>query len=138
MFISRATPKQAPITAASKTILNGWNLSGFRLVEPTARRGRALSAPLWLLAALCDGCHSALFGLRLVEPTPRRDCGDLHFGDFQNFHPHLHILCTDGCFYDDDAFTVCPPPNTGDLEELFRHEVFKMLKAEGKINDVVI
>jgi hypothetical protein len=33
---------------------------------------------------------------------------------------------------------VCPPPNTGDLEELFRHEVFKMLKAEGKINDVVI
>ncbi len=31
-----------------------------------------------------------------------------------------------------------PPPNTGDLEELFRYEVFKMLKAEGKINDVVI
>ena len=58
--------------------------------------------------------------------------------DFQNFHPHLHILSTDGCFYDDDAFMVCPPPNTGDLEELFRHEVFKMLKAEGKINDVVI
>jgi hypothetical protein len=25
---------------------------------------------------------------------------------------------------------VCPPPNTGDLEELFRHEVFKMLKAD--------
>jgi hypothetical protein len=60
------------------------------------------------------------------------------FGDFQNFNPHLHILSTDGCFYDDDAFMVCPPPNTGDLEELFRHEVFKMLKAEGKINDVVI
>ena len=37
------------------------------------------------------------------------------FGDFQNFHPHLHILSTDGCFYDDDAFMVCPPPNTGDL-----------------------
>jgi len=33
---------------------------------------------------------------------------------------------------------VCPPPNTGELEKLFRHEVFKMLKAEGKINDVVI
>jgi hypothetical protein len=25
-----------------------------------------------------------------------------------------------------------------DLEDLFRHEVFKMLKTEGKINDVVI
>ena len=60
------------------------------------------------------------------------------FGDFQNFHPHLHVLSTDGCFYNDAAFMVCPPPNTGDLEELFRYEVFNMLKAEGKINDVVI
>jgi hypothetical protein len=33
---------------------------------------------------------------------------------------------------------VCTPPNTGELEELFRYEVFKMLKAEGKITDVVI
>jgi len=33
---------------------------------------------------------------------------------------------------------VCPPPKTVDLEELFRHEVFKMLKAEGKITDSVI
>jgi hypothetical protein len=21
------------------------------------------------------------------------------FGDFQNFHPHLHSIATDGCFY---------------------------------------
>jgi hypothetical protein len=35
------------------------------------------------------------------------------------------------CLYE-DAFMVCPPPNTGDLEELFRHEVFQRLKAEGK------
>jgi hypothetical protein len=26
--------------------------------------GRTLSGPLWLLAALCDRCHPALFGLR--------------------------------------------------------------------------
>ncbi len=31
-----------------------------------------------------------------------------------------------------------PPPDTGELEKLFRYEVFKMLKAEGKINDTVI
>ena len=31
-----------------------------------------------------------------------------------------------------------PTPQAKDLEEPFRHEVFKMLKAEGKINDVVI
>ena len=57
--------------------------------------------------------------------------------DFQNFHPHLHVLATDGCFYNDAAFMVCPPPDTGELEKLFRYKVFKMLKAEGKINDVV-
>ena len=33
---------------------------------------------------------------------------------------------------------VCPPPETGELEELFRYEVFKMLKAEGKITDLII
>ena len=33
---------------------------------------------------------------------------------------------------------VCPPPDTGELEKLFRYEVFKMLKAEGKITDCVI
>ena len=55
-----------------------------------------------------------------------------------NPFPHLHILATDGCFYNDDAFMVCPPPDTGELEMLFRYEVLKMLKAEGKITDVVI
>jgi hypothetical protein len=47
-------------------------------------------------------------------------------------NPHLHVLATDG------GFIVCPPHNTRDLEELFRHEVFKMLKSEGKVTDVII
>ena len=51
-----------------------------------------------------------------------RDCGN------------LHVLATDGCFYNDAAFMVCPLPDTGELEKLFRYEVFKMLIAEGKIN----
>jgi hypothetical protein len=33
---------------------------------------------------------------------------------------------------------VCPRPDGKDLEDLFRHEVFKMLKAEGKIGDALI
>ena len=32
----------------------------------------------------------------------------------------------------------CPPPDNGELEMLFPYEVFKMLKAEGKITDVLI
>jgi hypothetical protein len=60
------------------------------------------------------------------------------FGDFQNFNPHLHVLATDGCFYNDAAFMVCSPPEISALEKLFRYEVFKMLKAEGKINEFII
>ena len=58
--------------------------------------------------------------------------------DFQNLNPHLHVLATDGCFYNDAAFLVRSPPDTGELEKLFRYEVFKMLKAEGKINEFII
>ena len=60
------------------------------------------------------------------------------FGDFQNFNPHLHVIATNGCFRENDAFKVCPPPRTADLEELFRYEVFKMLKKENLITDAVI
>ncbi len=60
------------------------------------------------------------------------------FGDFLNFNPHLHVIATDGCFYGSGSFVVCPTLNAKDLEDLFRYEVFKMLKAEGKINDAVI
>jgi hypothetical protein len=72
------------------------------------------------------------FGLRLVGQTYGSE------SDFQNFHPHLHVLATDGCFYGNGSFKACPTPQAKDLEEPFRYEVFKMLKAEGKINDVVI
>ena len=96
------------------------------------------------LLAKLSLCAWKVLNLYLTQAVPYDDAkagavvAVQSFGDFQNFHPHLHVLATDGCFYNDDAFMVCPPPNTGDLEELFRHEVFKMLKAEGKINDVVI
>jgi hypothetical protein len=60
------------------------------------------------------------------------------FGAFQEFHPHAHILVSDGCFNDDNSFEVGLTPKSEELEELFRYEVFKMLKAEGKINDTLI
>jgi hypothetical protein len=60
------------------------------------------------------------------------------FGDFLNFNPHLHIIATDGCFYGNGSFMVCPTAHPKDLEELFRYEIFKMLKAEGKITDALI
>jgi len=55
------------------------------------------------------------------------------FGDFLGFHPHLHLLCSDGCFYGDGAFKVSPAFDTKPLEEIFRHKIFKMLLSKGKI-----
>ncbi len=60
------------------------------------------------------------------------------FGEFQNFNPHLHAIVTDGCFSDNGIFHVTPGVKPHDLEGLFHYEVFKKLKAEGKITDAVI
>jgi hypothetical protein len=49
------------------------------------------------------------------------------FGHFLGFNPHLHILGRDGCFYGDGMFRVAPRFETKQLEEIFRHNVFKML-----------
>jgi len=62
------------------------------------------------------------------------------FGEFQNFNPHLHAIVTDGCFSDPASagFHVTPGVKPHDLEDLFRYEVSKMLRVEGKITDAVI
>jgi hypothetical protein len=96
-----------------------------------------------LLAKLSQ-CAWKVLNLYLTQAVPYDDAkagaavAVQSFGDFQNFNSHLHEICTDGCFYGNGSFKVCPTPNPKDLEDLFRYEVFKMLKAEGKINDVVI
>jgi hypothetical protein len=60
------------------------------------------------------------------------------FGDFINFNPHLHIVATDGCFYNDKEFMIGNVPNPSELEEVFQIEVLKMLKKEGLITDFII
>ena len=57
------------------------------------------------------------------------------FGDFpERFHPHCHVLCSDGCFYGRGAFRFTPKFRLRDLESLFRHKALQMLLARGKIN----
>ena len=60
------------------------------------------------------------------------------FGDFLGFNPHLHVLCSDGCFYGEGMFRVAPRFTTKTLEEIFRHNVFKMLLSKGKITQDLI
>lgn len=60
------------------------------------------------------------------------------FGDFLGFNPHLHILCTDGCFYGPGMFHVAPFFELKHLEEIFLHKVFKMLLSKGKITEDLV
>jgi hypothetical protein len=61
------------------------------------------------------------------------------FGDFPlAFHPHLHILVTDGCFHKNSLFSVSPAVDTNFLEHVFRHKVLKMLLSKGKITTDMI
>jgi hypothetical protein len=52
------------------------------------------------------------------------------FGNFANFHPHLHILVTDGGLAPNGTFYVLPKVSLSGLEQLFRHRVLKMRDPE--------
>jgi hypothetical protein len=60
------------------------------------------------------------------------------FGDFSGFNPHLHVLVTDGCFYGEGMFRVAPRFEANQLEEFFRHNVFRMLLSKGKITEDLV
>ena len=60
------------------------------------------------------------------------------FGDFLGFHPHLHVLCTDGSFYGDGMFRVAPLFEIKRLEVIFMHKVFKMLLSKEKITPELV
>jgi ribosomal protein S27E len=81
----------------------------------------------YLKSAVSD--HSAVPGASIAVQT---------YGDFLNPNPHLHAIATDGCFLEDGSFKTAPDFILKDLEEVFRYEVLKMLKKEGKINDAII
>jgi len=53
------------------------------------------------------------------------------FGDFLNFKPHCHLLCTDKSFFGSGMFKVAPALDTGSLEKLFQPKVLKMLTNSG-------
>jgi hypothetical protein len=60
------------------------------------------------------------------------------FGDFLGFNPHLQILCSDGCFYEEGMFRIAPRFETKPLEEVFKHRVFKMLLNKWKITEDLV
>ncbi|MBL7218168.1 MAG: transposase zinc-binding domain-containing protein [Desulfobacteraceae bacterium] len=78
-------------------------------------------------------------GIRDQKAVPGAVVAIQTFGDFpRGFHPHLHILVSDGCFHENGMFSVSPTVDTKALEQIFRHKVLKMLLAKGKITQDMI
>jgi hypothetical protein len=70
---------------------------------------------------------------RLNFSTPAPSSPSQTFGDFLGFNPHCHVLVTDGGFYGRGIFRVAPPLDLKKLEAIFRHKVFKIFLAKGRI-----
>ena len=60
------------------------------------------------------------------------------FGNSLGFHPHCHVLCTDGCFYGKGVFRLAPRFDPKDLRAIFEHPVLRMLLSKGKITQDLI
>ncbi len=97
-----------------------------------------------LLTKLCRCAYDSLlvFLLNLIglkEGVPGVVMCIQTFGDSPDrFHPHLHCIVSNGLFNGNGTFYVMPDVDTKPLEELFRAEVFKMLRREEKITDEII
>jgi hypothetical protein len=59
-------------------------------------------------------------------------------GELLNFHPHVHILATDGGFRPDGSFHHLPRFNSRHLERLFQAEVLRMLMDKGLIGEETV
>jgi hypothetical protein len=55
------------------------------------------------------------------------------FGDLTNFHPHIHVLATDGVFSPRGVFRVLPPLPKAELMQALRAAVIASLIADEAI-----
>jgi len=59
-------------------------------------------------------------------------------GELLNFHPHIHVLVTDGGFLPDGTFRPLAWFDSPHVERLFRAEVLRMLLEKQLINEAVV
>jgi len=87
-----------------------------------------------LLSSLCLAAVKALLKyLKFVtgrELMPGVVAVIQTFGDRINFHPHIHVLTTEGGTALDGAFHRISNFNDGLIQQLFTCEVFSLLLAE--------
>lgn len=97
-----------------------------------------------LLTGLCQCAYKSLLTflrqvVQLKNGVPGAVMAIHTFGEYPDkFHPHIHVIATDGLFNDNGLFYVMRETDLKPLEDLFRAEVFNILKKEGKINGEII
>ena len=89
-----------------------------------------------LLTELCHVAQESLLEfMRIVLSKPDDELGMAMaiqtFGEYLNFHPHLHAVVADGLFMKSGMFHVLPKGDIKQLEEIFRNKVIKLLLDEG-------
>ena len=97
-----------------------------KMLRPYFQRHRRLLKDLCALAhqSLVEYLRTAL-GLPDAQPALILT---LHtFGEYLDFHPHLHALVADGLFTRDGVFHPLPPLPLKPLEEIFRAHILKLL-----------
>jgi len=55
------------------------------------------------------------------------------FGEYPDFHPHLHALIADGIFMEGGLFHVMPDVSLAPLEEIFRARAITFLVKKGQL-----
>jgi hypothetical protein len=55
------------------------------------------------------------------------------FGEYLDFHPHLHAIVADGLFGEDGSFHTAPTRDLRPLEKLFRARLLRMLVEKGRL-----
>jgi hypothetical protein len=89
-----------------------------------------------LLKDLCRIAHECLLEymrttLDLADALPGAVMTIHTFGEYMDFHPHLHALVADGLFARSGLFYVLPDVSLKPLEELFRARVNTFLVEKG-------
>ncbi len=89
-----------------------------------------------LLKAFCRLAHECLVEymrttLGLPDGLPGIVMAIHTFGEYMDFHPHLHALVADGLFMRDGLFHVMPQVSLAPLEELFRARTITFLTQKG-------
>lgn len=137
-----------PSCQAKRAIILGHHLTE-NVLYPVPHRQYVFSIPIMLRVyfkydrslqtGLCQCAYRSLLTflrevVGLKDGVPGVVMAIHTFGaDPAKWHPHLHAFVADGLFKDTGTFYVMRKVDLKPLEELFRAELFKFLKKEGKI-----